>query len=99
VFSERQMSGGGFEISDSEVWDAGGEGHLKPRLTGLHLKPGCQPNARSAQTGVADKLMGRSAAHDPTALAAERPMLRQTHGSLRPIPQPHGQLRCPCTRN
>src|SRR5690606_121966 len=31
-----------------------------------------QPNARSAQTGEADKLMGRFADHDPTRWAAER---------------------------
>src|SRR5690606_25136224 len=34
-----------------------------------------QPNARSAQTGVADKLRGRRAAHDPTAWFAERTTL------------------------
>src|SRR5690606_15487599 len=32
------------------------------------------PNARSAQTGVADKLMGRLAAHSPTAWFAPRIM-------------------------
>src|SRR5690606_21028840 len=35
---------------------------------------GFQPNARSAQTGVADKLMVRSAVHDPTAWFAPRTM-------------------------
>ena len=44
------MSGGGFEISDSdsdsEAWDAGGEGHLKPGLTGLLTLSGkvCKPD-------------------------------------------------------
>src|SRR5690606_15658360 len=36
---------------------------------------GTSPNARSAQTGVADKLRGRGAAHDPTAWFAERTTL------------------------
>src|SRR5690606_16217124 len=31
-----------------------------------------QPNARSAQTGVADQLMGRFADHDPTRWSTER---------------------------
>src|SRR5690606_4111875 len=39
---------------------------LTGRVPGLPLRPGFQPNARSAQTGEADKLMGRSADHDPT---------------------------------
>src|SRR5690606_609000 len=36
---------------------------------------GTSPNARSAQTGVADKLRGRRAAHDPTAWFTERTTL------------------------
>src|SRR5690606_16688657 len=35
-----------------------------------------QPNARIAQTGVADKLRGRGAAHDTTAWDAPRSMLQ-----------------------
>src|SRR5690606_19233072 len=34
------------------------------RVPELPLRPGFQPNARSAQTGEADKLMGRFADHD-----------------------------------
>src|SRR5690606_29481312 len=40
---------------------------------------GTSPNARSAQTGVADKLRGRGTSHDPTAWFAERPMLLFSH--------------------
>ena len=35
-----------------------------------------QPNARSAQTGEADKLMERSADHDPTGWGALRTMIQ-----------------------
>src|SRR5690606_28130721 len=47
-----------------------------PPDLGLPLRPGSQPNARSAQTGEADKLMERSADHDPTGWAAPRTMIK-----------------------